>query len=131
MQNDDQQFEDSLREFWPVAPRALPELSNTNQRNWRRLAAAAVLLIASGGALWLMEIPRETRRISAAQNSPTPKGDSRPQTTTPKLALARTELERLAVENPAEFDAALFAVSKNSLPRFTGPTSLLRVLAQD
>jgi hypothetical protein len=125
MQNDDQQLENFLREFRPVTPRALPELSTVNLRKWQRLAAAAVLLVAVVGALWLTELQPEVRSISTARNTPIPR------VVPPPPATSTMEFRRMALEHPEQFDAAVTAASQRILPRFDRADSSLRVLAEN
>jgi hypothetical protein len=127
MNQSDRDFENFLRDFHPRQPRALPECSAEKPGQWRRLAAAAIIAITCGGAVWFSAAryrPSSTTAMRQAKNGPPPAGVSAPM-------FSRAELQRLALEDPAKFDALLFAVAPNSLPSFTEPTSLLRVLAQD
>src|SRR5271156_3680463 len=51
MNDNDPGFENFLREFQPRQPRALPG-GSVNSLQWRRLAAAAVLVISFGSVAW-------------------------------------------------------------------------------
>jgi hypothetical protein len=127
MNKSDRDFENYLRDFHPHEPRALPEFPVEKPWLWRRLAAAAIVAITWGGAVWFSASryrPSSTTATRQAINGPSP-------TSAPAQIFTPSELQRLALEDPAKFDAALFAAAPNSLPSFTEPTSLLRVLAQD
>jgi hypothetical protein len=127
MNKADRDFENFLRDFHPRQPRALPEFPAEKPWQWRRLAAAAIIAITCGGAVWFSAVryrPSATTATRPATNGP-------PPASVPAAIFSRAELQRLALEDPAKFDALLFAVAPNSLPSFTEPTSLLRVLAQD
>ena len=126
MNKSDRDFEHYLRNFHPRQPRALPQFPAEKPWQWQRLAAEAVIAITCAGAVWYSA---SRFRPSAAA---TRQGINRPYFASYSAqTFSRAELQRLALEDPAKFDAALFAAAPNSLPRFTEPTSLLRVLAQD
>lgn len=127
MNKPDRDFENYLHNFHPRQPRALPQSPAEKTWQWRRLAAAAIVAITCGGAVWFSVSrykPSSTTAIRQAINL-------RSSGNLPAQTFSRAELQRLALEDPAKFDAALFAAAPNSLPSFTEPTSLLRVLAQD
>jgi hypothetical protein len=120
-------FENFLRDFHPRPPRALPEFPVEKPWQWRRLAAAVIIAITCGGAVRFSASryrPSSTSATRQATNGP-------PSASVPAQIFSRAELRRLALEDPAKFDALLFSIAPNSLPSFTEPTSLLRVLAQD
>src|SRR5258706_13730380 len=54
MDENDEQFENYLREFEPRGPRALEPKRQPALDSWRRLAAAAGVMIALGTSLWLV-----------------------------------------------------------------------------
>jgi hypothetical protein len=127
MEKHDHELENFLREFAPSQPRALPDLAAASPWNWQRFAAAAVLTLACGGALWFSQSRHDpgadrTSRQPLTQNSVASPGD---------LVMSTVYLQRLALEDPAQFEAALAAASQNTLPRFDGPNSSLCVLAKD
>jgi hypothetical protein len=127
MSQADRDFENFLRNFHPRQPRALPEFPAEKPWQWRRLAAAAIIAVTCGGAVWFSARrcpPSSTTATREAKNGP-------PPASVPAPIFSRAALQRLALEDPANFDALLFAVAPDSLPSFTKPTSLLRVLAQD
>ncbi|HZC65641.1 MAG TPA: hypothetical protein VE545_03650, partial [Candidatus Dormibacteraeota bacterium] len=61
MNQRDHDFENYLREFKPRLPRALPELSVENMGQWQRLAAAALVFIACGSAVYFAASRDEQR----------------------------------------------------------------------
>jgi hypothetical protein len=136
MKQPDHDLENYLREFQPRQPRALPEIPQHKIWQWPRLAAAAILAIACGTATWfaVSRYPSPYRE-SPAQTFQEPANSLEFPAVTEKSAVShiytRAELQRLALEDPAKFDAALFAAAANSLPRFTEPNSLLSILAKD
>jgi hypothetical protein len=127
MNKSDQDFENYLREFRPRQPRAMPDAPVENAWQWQRLAAAALLAITCGSSVWFTA-SRYHQSPTQISSQPTTRNLASPLAA---RTYSRAELRRLAVEDPAKFDAALFAAAQNSLPRFTEPSSLLRVLAQD
>src|SRR5258705_10481317 len=54
MDGNDEQFENYLREFEPRKPRALEPKRQSAPDSWRRLAAAAAMMIALGTSLRLV-----------------------------------------------------------------------------
>jgi hypothetical protein len=127
MNKSDHDFETFLRDFHPRQPRALPQSPAEKPWHWRRLAAAAVIAITCGSALWF-----SASRYKPSSTAATRQTINRPSAASlPAQTFSRAELQRLALEDPAKFDAALFAAAPTSLPSFTEPSSLLRVLAQD
>lgn len=127
MNKPDRDFENYLRDFRPRQPRALPEFPAEKSWQRRRLAAAAVVAITCGGAVWF-----SASRYGSSSTTATGQAISRPSSASlPAQIFSRAELQRLALEDPAKFDAALFAAAPNTLPRFTEPNSLLRILAEN
>ncbi len=127
MNKADQDFEDYLREFRPRQPRALPEVPVENTSQWQRFAAAAILAIACGSSVWFAA-SRYKQSPAQISSQPTTQSLAFPVTA---CSYSRAELQRLALEDPAKFDAALFDAAQNSLPSFTQPSSLLSILAKD
>jgi hypothetical protein len=121
MSDNDPGFENFLREFQPRQPRALPD-GSVPRLPWRRLAAAAVLVISFGSLAWF---PFRKNRIEEAPRS---------------IDLTRHEEEwrkftliqwtRLAEEDPRALDAQLNEASRKSLPGFNEANSSLRALAK-
>jgi hypothetical protein len=127
MNKSDHDFETFLRDFHPRHPRALPESPAEKPGHWRRLAAAAVVAITCGGAVWFSASRYKPSSITATRQA-----INRPSAASlPAQTFSRADLQRLALEDPAKFDAALFAAAPNTLPRFTEPNSLLSILAKD
>jgi hypothetical protein len=124
MNQEDHNFENYLREFKPRQPRALPEITVSRQWHWQRLAAAAVIVVACGSAIWFTNERHEQSSLQGLQQ--------RVPSASPAIrAQSYAALQRLALEDPARFDAALSAASQNILPRFDKQDSTLRVLAKD
>jgi hypothetical protein len=109
-----EKFEDYLREFEPRRPRALPFVGKFAKV--RRAAAGATALAACAAAVWLV-----ARRPTTVLQ-----GDAVTET----QAISARELTRLALEDPAEFERALAAASREMLPGFEGVDSGLKSLAK-
>jgi hypothetical protein len=124
MDKHDEQLEHFLREFVPERPGALCEDRRPAVVWQRRLAAAAVLALVCAMSLWFATSRSavKTARLHATKNL-----DASPV----NRPLSVAYLERLALEDPTKFDAVLTAASQDTLPSFTGPNSLLAVLAKD
>jgi hypothetical protein len=125
MNTADRDFENFLREFHPRQPRALSEYPRPWQ--WRRLAAAAIVATTCGGAVWFAYARVAPSQVQSAQQAEL---QNVPETRVTRPASV-FGLQRLALENPAKFDAELIAVSQTMLPRFTESRSSLRILAKD
>jgi len=124
MENHDQKFEEFLREFQPSRPQALPEVPIANTWNWQRLAAAAIVIFACGSGFW----------FAGSHHASSPAPTSQQSTAQPvhvTLIMSTAYLQRLALEDPAQFDAALAVAAQTTLPRFDGPNSSLGLLAKD
>jgi len=122
MENHDQRFEEFLREFEPSRPQALREVLAPTQWNWQRLAAAAIVIIACGSGFW----------FAGSHHASSPASEqSTAQAVPVTLVMSAAYLQRLALEDPAQFDAALAAAAQTTLPRFDGPHSALGLLAKD
>ena len=115
MDRRDEQFEAFLREFQPRRPRALPVVTRAGLVWVRRLAAAAVVLVAVGISFLAL-----SRKLSAP-NATKREGSN----------LSPAALTRLALEDPARLDAVLDSSPRSVLPRFDGKNSALRVLAKE
>lgn len=124
MNQPDHDFENYLREFKPRQPRALAAPPAGGVWAWQRFAAAALIFITCGSAVWF-----------AASRDEQGFGQNSQQRVAPsKLAVAAhpyASLQRLALEDPSRFETDVSAASRNILPRFDGPDSTLRVLAKD
>lgn len=126
MSGDEQKFEEFLRAFEPRRPRPLP-LTTGGWYHSRRLAAAAVVLMAIGASLWL-----------SFRGSGTKFADQRPATTQDRRAapmeLALTSsmsLTDAALEDRNQFDKQMNEISPRTLPRLDRADSTLRALAKE
>lgn len=128
MAGNDEQFENYLREFEPRRPRALPAQSWGKPEQWRlrRLAAAAALVIAMGSALWLAV---RQHRQGASNLAITMAPISEPKPATAHLSLS--QLNQMALGDPALLDEELAKDSREVLPDFRSEGSTLRVLAKE
>ncbi len=122
----DQQFENYLREFEPRRPRALASQRGTAVTSWRRVAAAAAVMIVLGTSLWLaLRSPSRQKPEIVTKDSMAPVKKTAP------VPLSLHALTDLAVMDPARLDAELAAASRRVLPDFRGDKSTLRVLAKE
>ena len=128
-ENDLRDIEDYLCEFAPHRPRALSGGFSETRRTLtlRRLAAAAVLLLAAGVSIEM--VSRRTQasnpRISALPELLQRGGldDARHP--------ASFALTRLALENPEKLGKVLAHSPRAALPRFDRPGSALHILAKE
>jgi hypothetical protein len=127
MNKSNRELENFLRDFHPRQPRALPQFPAEKSWQWRRLAAAAIVAVTCGGAVWFAR-PR-TAPPPGQSAQPAQRKDV--SETGVDRSISVFGLQRLALENPAKFDAELIAVSQTMLPRFTDSRSSLRILAKD
>jgi hypothetical protein len=126
MSADDQGFEEFLRGFEPMRPRPLPSVKNDTP-DWQRLAAAAVLVVAVGGSLW---VAARGPRPNVAQHVRLAPTRSLNETPAVRLNLS-TALTRIALEDTERFDAQMNAAAQLTLPRFDRADSTLRALAKE
>lgn len=110
----EEQFENYLREFEPKKPRALPAFEVLGVK-WRRLAAAAAIVLVCGSSLWIGWKEKQAEKTSE-QSSAWKK---------------RIVLTNRALENPQSLEAVLEEQTKGSLPRMDEQESTLRVLAKE
>jgi hypothetical protein len=128
----EQDMEKYLREFQPRAVRALETERTTEHRvahevarfDWRRLAAAAVMLFALGTSVWFAH-----RKSAEVQEAARPQGAVGNQIR--RQELNNWQLTRLALSDKEKFDEVLTEQSRESLPNLRGEKSTLRVLAQE
>jgi hypothetical protein len=127
MNTDDREFEEFLRGFEPQRPKALPAIQ-APRAEWRRWAAAAALvLVALGGSLW---IAFRGPRSSALAHLRPASAESRVQPPPLPLNLS-ADLTRAALEHPDEFNAQMNAAAPRCLPRFDREDSSLRALSRE
>jgi hypothetical protein len=128
----EQDMEKYLREFQPRAVRALeaeraiePRVAYEVARfDWRRLAAAAVMLFALGTSIWFAH-----RKSAGVQEAAQQQGGLRNQIR--RQELNNWQLTRLALSDKEKFDEVLTEQSRESLPNLRGEKSALWVLAQE
>lgn len=120
MNIDDEQFENYLREFQPRRPRALELAGQSTSDSWRRLAAAAGVILALGTSLWLVLNSPGRQQLPTVSDK-----------TAVQVPLSVVSLTRLAETNSAQLDAELAAASRRVLPDFRSEKSTLRVLASE
>lgn len=122
MNENDRQFEDFLREFIPLRPRALPDDLAIGLHP-RRLAAAAVLVVSLGSMAWFVFNNKRPATLQLVSDQFTHR-----QGNPPKLTLV--QWTRLAEQDPKALEATLNEASRKSLPGFNDPNSSLHLLAK-
>lgn len=112
------ELENYLREFQPRMPRALP--ATNPAQTWRRLAAAVALFFLCAASIRSVYQGQGPKRagLTTSTKEVKPRPSSR-------------LLTKLALENPARLEAALYSETSNTLQRFDGPESALRVLSKE
>ena len=127
MTND--KFEDFLKEFEPKPPRALPFELIVDEKSaagtqWKRLAAAAVIVLVCGGSLWngLKEVSSVSRYEASEKFAISKKAETQKK--------SAFEWTKAALEG-ATFEGAVEKEVGKTLPRLDGPDSTLRVLAKE
>lgn len=122
MINNHDPLERYLSEFQPRPVRKLVVPPQPVTPWLRRLAAAAVLILATGISLWLAN----------HRNTSAPKiAIAQPQSTAPVppfKELGALALSKLAIENSSAFDSYLLNQSRYVLPNPQGEQSTLRIL---
>jgi hypothetical protein len=121
MDGNDEQFENYLREFEPRRPRALESKRESATDFWRRLAAAASVMIALGTSLWLVLHSGRQGFQTVTMHTGGPA----------RVPLSIVPLTKLGATDPARLDAELAAASRQVLPDFRGEKSTLCVLAKE
>ena len=120
----DQEMEQYLRSFQPRAVHPLKMDRPAEENQWRRLAAAAVMLLAVGTSVWYAQVNwpkvRENTRPQAVQSN-------RVQ----QRKLNSLQLTRLALTDQEKFNELLAEQSRMVLPNLKSEQSMLRVLAQE
>jgi hypothetical protein len=122
MKRDDKEFEEFLREFTPCRP--APFRSEAPAERWRRLAAAAAIVIAVAGSAWVGRWTRPESRLD--QQLKQDFTTEQPQVTPITLGRLRT-----LVNDPKRLDAALTHASRQELPDFRDRSSAFRGLAKE
>ena len=127
MDGQEEKFESYLRGFQPRRPRALP-FPQAAAAVWiRRLAAAAILTIATVSSIWFVSRrPGATIVAGTAKNQ----SDLSPAEFEPNT-LSLVPLTRLALEDSARLDVALTNASRNVLPDPRRNDNALRSLAKE
>jgi hypothetical protein len=127
MDQQNEQFENYLREFEPKRLRAL-ELPNDVRPLWpRRLAAAAGVLLAVGGVWWFA--PKQ--KHDNAENVFNQTKSALANTGFPSQRFQLLPLTRIALRDPRRLDTELEEASRHLLPSFRKSDSALRVLAKE
>ena|SRR5256885_6120946 len=122
---ENERFENYLREFEPRRPKPLPS-SIDSRFEWRRFAAAAGVFVVLVASVWIGFQERQPRLAVRVV--------SRPESFTEGSSLVRPSVLRLthmAVEDPLKLDAELAEESRRILPDFRSEESTLRVLAKE
>jgi hypothetical protein len=126
---ENERFESYLREFQARTPRPLPQVGGSADAflRYRRLAAAAALVLACGTSGWLA-LRRPERRISATSDS---SSAHLPWIKDPAAIGTDVRWAQLALERPAELDAALAKAPGARIPQFDRDGGVLRILSKD
>lgn len=125
MKWNEDEFEAFLREFAPREPGPLPVSAPANP--WRRLAAAAVVVLAAGTSLWLGTRPGRETKFPPAEHAAVPRPEARPS----PQSLSAIALTQLAQNDPQKLDATLDEDSRRILPGFQEKGSTLAALAKE
>jgi len=125
MQDHDERMESYLKEFKVRGIRPFEQEPQSSSVWLRRLAAAAVIVLAGGLSIWFSRresttVPQAASALQSPLNL-----EFRAKMMNPFL------LTKLALEDSKTFDAALREASRRVLPRLRGPESTLRVLAAE
>jgi hypothetical protein len=118
MSNDERDFEEYLRGFDPVQPRAL---SPRSRRSFvpRRIGAAAIAAAVIAVVGWL----GTGRKTADTATHAVPPISS--------LPISRADLTRLALDDPKQLDVQFDEAAPAILPCCEGPTSSLAALAKE
>ncbi len=126
-QNDDEKFEDFLRQFRPREPRALPAIKRTGASStewWLRIAAGLLLIV--GGFFWMYRIGKTPTQNTTNQTQIYPAAKTN---VAQSIALGR--MTRLMLEDPAKADAELDKASSQLLPDVKRSHGALGALAAE
>jgi hypothetical protein len=133
MDQNDHELETFLREFTPRQPRALPTVPAEipahvrDHHRGQRIAAAVLLTIAGSASVWLASRQNASNSFSTVLPTATPSKAGAPEKSFPSLVL----LERLALEDPAQFDATMSEASRRILQHVNDSEPVLRTFAKD
>jgi hypothetical protein len=126
MNGDEQKFENFLRGFEPRRPRPLPLVTGM-WPDGRRLAAAAVMLLAAGWSLW---VGFRSYRTKFADLHPVTMQE-RGSVASAVPMTSSVVLARAALEDQDQFDMQMNDIAPRTLPRFDRADSSLRALAKE
>jgi hypothetical protein len=121
----DEDTERYLQEFRPQAIRELEVAPRQRKVSWRRLTAAAAVVVCAGGIFWVAW--RDLKHSNQAANVQTPKVSI----TSQRQYRTTVALTKLALSDNEGFETLLAEESRKSLPNFQGEQSALKVLAKD
>jgi hypothetical protein len=129
VERENERFESYLREFQARDPRPLPQVGACADAflRYRRLAAAAALVLACGTSGWLA-LRRRERPISTTNHS---SGAYVARIKDPAAIGSDVRWTQLALERPAELDAALAKAPGAKIPQFDRDGGVLRILSKD
>jgi hypothetical protein len=133
MEQNERDLEDFLRVFRPRQPRALPSVPAEipahvrDHHRWQRLAAAVLLTIAGTASAWLASRQKTPTPFPTVLKTAVSSKARNSSNSLPSLV----PLERLALEDPSQFDATMSAASRRMLQHVDGSDPLLRALAKD
>jgi len=123
-----EEFEIYLREFEPRKPGALRQPPETWSQ-WRRLAAAAVILLATGISTWIAQTRSPHKTKHPAFVRPVIAPAAIPSRDAQRNQVTLGELRRLAESE--QLETVLANASRRELPDFREKTSALRFLAKE
>jgi len=126
MNENQERFENYLREFEPRRPRPLERPAAQRRQVWR-LAAAAAILLALGAAFWSV---RKKKSLEVAQ-SPKQERSVMPATEPSGPEPLLLPLTEMALNDPEQLDAELAKASRKLLPNFRKRESTLKALAKE
>jgi hypothetical protein len=125
MDDHHQQFENFLHEFEPRRPRGLPgEKQGAPSDRVRRAAAGTITVLTLAASIWLALTQPAPRTADIQTQKPVTRE-------APSLPVSSLSLTRLAATDPIQFNVALDAAARTSLPDFRRPDSSLRGLAKE
>src|SRR6267142_6426832 len=120
----DEETEHYLEEFQPQAVRKLQIVAQAGTSLWKRVAAAAAIVVCVGGALWFSRHEFKRSQVGANRASMLTVADKRQPRSTLSLTV-------IALEDGKKFETLLTDESRISLPDFREEQSTLKILAKD